>query len=590
MKHLKARQVIGYVTMPRIVPRIKGLLSSGFSFVAYLMAQIYFMVRLLPRHHPYLMSENIGRFGVRHVVAEASRSLTFSWRNLDQLVIYFSILVGIVILLAQIVISVYAVVVSPAMAFSWFDTADPSIDIAYNILDRIFGVPNVFCSSITPANCTNYSGNTTFPIAGGAAIPLPFHTALHGLFRFYSTGLLLIALLIFLYFVVVIVLETAVSGTPFGQRFQNVWVPVRLVVALWLLVPVNYGLGSGQYVVLYAAKYGSSFATNAWIGYNDAIVDHPIFDVASRNPVGERYSLLAMPEAPDISPLLQAMSIVHSCAYAYHAMESGRANLDIGGAGFTYGPINANYTNSATQAEYRVQPFLVKNPLSGMVGGNIMPNVTGNPAAVDFIGSMTTDTYLDALGFYYGNDIIIRFGEVSNTQSFNDWEGYVRPLCGDVRIPVRDTSDPGGAGAARGGADHMLRFYYQLVLYMWFEDAELRQFARAYVSNRVINNAATMRERCGLNEGTVGNMMGVGNPLFGFADNQAECAGDPTATPPVLPVPPNATFKTRMSQRYQENLRLAIVTAWSNYVVNNTYAALEDEVIDRGWGGRRYMV
>ena len=75
---------------------------------------------------------------------------------------------------------------------------------------------------------------------------------LHQLFAVYSYGLLLIAVFITIYFMFVVVAETAQSGTAFGKRFNKVWAPIRIVVAFGLLVPIAFGMNSGQFIVLYA--------------------------------------------------------------------------------------------------------------------------------------------------------------------------------------------------------------------------------------------------------------------------------------------------------------------------------------------------
>ncbi len=356
MQSIKTKDVFIYTTMPRVLPRAKRLFVDGFAYISFLIAHVYFMARLLPRTHPYLLPENIGRFGIHHVITEASRHLKFSVRHIDQVFIYFVMLSGVLMLVAQIFILIYAVIVSPAMAFSWFDTPDPTSDLAFNLLDQVFGLPGIFCSSFTPTNCTAFSVGGDIgdvgPSTGATVLPLPFHTALHSLFQFYSTGLLLIAVLIFLYFVVVLVVETAVSGTPFGQRFQNVWVPVRLVVALGLLVPVTNGLGSGQYIVLYVAKFGSSFATTGWIEFNDAVQDHALFNgTDGGRPTGEKLTMLAIPEAPDITSVIEAMSLVHACAYAYHRLVAGRPN-QTNVLAPPYAPLNANYTVSNSNSDF----------------------------------------------------------------------------------------------------------------------------------------------------------------------------------------------------------------------------------------------
>ncbi|PCJ97836.1 MAG: hypothetical protein COA45_09110 [Zetaproteobacteria bacterium] len=575
--------------MPRIIPRVKDLFSSGFSYVSFWMAHIYFIVRLLPANHPYLSSANIGRFGVRHVITEASRNLTFSRKNIDQILVYFGMLTGVVMLVAQFAILIYVLLVSPAMAFSWFDTPDPASDIAYNLLDRVFGVPGVFCSTTTVANCTNFSAGVAFDVAGPATgatvLPLPFQAALHQLFRFYSTALLLVAVLIFLYFLVVIIFETTTSGTPFGQRFQNVWVPIRLIVALGLLVPapvagVGATLNSGQYIVLYAAKYGSSFATVGWNSFNTAVSGHSQFGGTPTTPMGRRYSNIAIPEVPDISALVEAMSIVHACAYSY-ALLSAEQPTGVG-AGI-YPPLEASHVGPTTETGFKVVPFLVKhkegNQVAGPIAGNA--NLVGNPLLrlqVTSSGSLPSPDYLGALGFYYGSDIVIRFGEYrAGDDKHTDYPGLVKPLCGDIRIPVSSLADLGGAAAGRGGADHMLRGYYRLVAQMWFNDMDMRQFARAYITAKTVQGETDYRWFCSTNESPgTGSMSGVTRTLLGFPATAADCRNDPA---------PSATWKQQVIARYATDLKTLVREAWGSYVLSTLSSAQTPQDRSYGWVG-----
>lgn len=602
MQSLKTKDVVTYCTMPRVVPRFRGLFSSGFGYIAFLMAHIYSVVRILPQNHPYVQAENMGRFGIRHVVAEATRHLNFSLKHIDQILIYFALLAGLLVLFAQIIVILYAFIspyMMPAvMAFSWFDTADPDVDVAYNILDRIFGVPDIFCSSFTPANCTAYSADADGDSVPGPVIPLPYHTALHGLFRFYSTALMLIAVLIFVYFVVVIVLETAVSGTPFGQRFQNIWAPIRLVVAIGLLLPLNYGLGSGQYIVLYAAKYGSSFATNGWLSYNTGVASHTMFGGGTNpwdgNPVGERYTHFAMPEMPDITPLIETMSIVHACAYAYHRMYAGKPNpVD---PSITIGSLLDDYTDASSNNKI-VSAYYVKSPTTSMVAadGNVL-NVAGNVTATDRASQSLGNSpvyavYNFALGFYYGNDIIIRFGQYSDT-SYPDETGYVKPLCGDVRIPVSDLTDMGGALLGRGGADYMLRHYFNTVINMWYNDTEMRQFARAMVGKTLYKENPNATAQPGLDvcdmsySDSGGQLAGVGS---GFASGGAFYPGTPAGEERCRTHSPTNQWRQEMVVRYSygsNGLRQAIIDAWRLYVTGpSAYVDYTQEMTDLGWGG-----
>ena len=572
MLNIKTKDVLAYTTMPRIFPRVKGFLSSGFSYISFLMAHIYFMARLLPANHPYLVTSNMGRFGIRNVISEATRNLKFSYKNTDQIIIYFAMLAGVVMLAAQICVLMYALIISPAMAFSWFDTPVPATDIAYNLLDRVFGIPNVYCSSYTPANCTDYS------VAN--VLPMPFHVALHGLFRFYSTALLLIAVLIFLYFVVVIVLETAATGSPFGQRFQNVWVPIRLVVALGLLMPINYGINSGQYIVLYAAKWGSSFASTGWTQFNQEIANHAMFgDGSNGRPIGEKYTMLAIPEAPDIAPIIEAMSIVHACAYSYHRLVAEQENQQNPGD-TDYDVYNANYTDSSSEYNFRIQPYLVKKKEASFVDGAIGSSpIIGDDDLRVWLQDAGTKNYMDALGFYFGGNIIIRFGEYAIKEDGNDVheeEGGVAPLCGDIVVPVVDLRDPGGALADRGGADAMLQFYYETVLKLWFDDVEIRQFARSYVESTVQHNNYNMFTFCSDPEvGGAGSASGTGTGFPGFWGSVPECSINR----------PTADWRQEKIDLYQTELIETIRVAWGDHVMNSIYENLNDEVIAYGWGG-----
>ncbi len=595
MQDIKAREVIAYATMPRIVPRLKGLFTSGFGYISYLMAQVYSIVRLIPRNHPYLQAENIGRFGIRHVVAEAASNLKLSTKNIDQFIIFFALLAGLVIFVVQAVLFAYALIGSPAMAASWFDTTNPEFDIAFNLLDQVFGVPDIYCSTSAPGLCTDY--------ASIYAMPLPYHSALHGLFQFYSTGLLLIAVLIFLYFIVVIIVETAVTGTPFGQRFQNVWVPVRLVVAIGMLMPIQYGLNSGQYIILYTAKYGSGLATNGWAQYNDAITAHSMFSGAPNGgvPLGERYSHLALPEAPDLSPIIEAMTLVHACAYAYHRINGGQPGGLLPNAtrgnGAPYPEINANYAaeNPPDQWTYQIQPFFVKNRTAGLAGGTMGAptaptlGVWGNPETREHIENRTANPYyggnaanpIDGLGFYYGSDIIIRFGEFkvvngsASTPVYNQQTGYVKPLCGDIRIPVSDLTDPGGAGAGRGGADQMQQFYFNLVLTLWFDSEELRQVGRTLVEKAIEKDNVRLSAVCNGNEVSGGNLAAVGGGTAGYFATPAECLTN------VM----DSKWRTDFVARRTVDLRNEIVEAWDAYVANGIYIFFDASIQNRGWGG-----
>ncbi|MCK5374485.1 MAG: DotA/TraY family protein [Alphaproteobacteria bacterium] len=602
MQNIKAKDVIAYAIMPRIIPRIKEFFASGFGYVSFLMAQVFAVVRLLPASHPYLNSKNIGRYGLRHVIAQAAENLTFSYKNIDQIIVFFSMLIGIAILIIQFVLLAYTIFISPVMATaSIFDTAHPQTDIAFNLLDEVFGIPGLFCSTSNTTLCSEYATKYLGVSSGVGGKPLPFHSALHGLFEFYTTGLMMIAMLLFLYFVVVVVVETAVTGTPFGQRFKNFWVPIRLIVAIGLLMPVNYGLSSGQYIVLYTAKYASGLATNGWNAFNEGVAAHALFNSSNYSnglPIGEQHSLLALPEAPDISALVESMSIVHACAYAYHRLNggfnSGNKN-ETKGSG-DYPNRRENYVRSgAPLGEFEVQAFFVKTKTAGMVNGKLgTSDIDGTDSMRQYISDRTSVPYfakgaspVDALGFYYGGDIIIRFGEFRMLNNFESNPihkqdtGYVKPLCGDVRIPISNLTDPAGtiASASTGGAGQIQKFYYDLILELWFEAPELRQVGRTLIETAVEQNDVLVHTFCDATEGSAFGPIAaidIGSGPQGFL-TKSECKESKKT--------PASKWRSMFISDIQTRVKRELRDAWANYLVNTSFLEFEDKVKKRGWGG-----
>jgi len=543
---VQAKKVLSYVMLPEVIPRAKVLFASGFGYIAFLMANIYGAVRLLPRGHAYLNPANIGHFGVLHVIGEAANNLVISKKNIDQLAIFVAMLLGVVIIIAQIALVLIAILfpeahaVVPNMAASIFLTPNPSgatvTDMAFVVLDQVFGVPQLFCTE----------GKMCTPVMPGN-VRWPFHIAFHELLRFYSMGLLLIGVIIFLYYVVVVVGETATTGHPFGQRFQNAWAPIRLVVALGLLVPIQYGMNSSQYIVLYAAKYGSGFATNGWLQFNTTLRGNAQFPAGvGANPTGERSSLLSRPKTPDMAGLAQTMSLVHACAYAYWKTDPA-----------------AQGTPSPPSNNFYIKAYLVKNPQTWMTN------------TAEFLAWDPMIDYPAALAFYNNSDIIIRFGRHDPANPVAEREkGGVTPLCGDIRIPVNylKTRGQGITGApALGGPDAMQEHYYNMVRFLWFNTNP--PLVKA-LSQRYMEMALNRKpdDRC-----SIGCGWGAVNAL-------------PSCTTPATPECQTAqTIGGRGRQLLIEEIQTLIdgqiTTSWNNYNANATDVQMQNPVLDRGWAG-----
>lgn len=550
MSGIQTKKVAGYVIMPGVVPRAKAFFTSGFGYIAFLIAQIYAMVRLLPEGHPYTQPQNIGQFSIRNVIAEAANQLVFKKENIDQVVIFATILIGLVLLVLQFAMILLALIFPAAMASfpsapfptgtSLFITNAPTNDIAFILLDRVFGIPDLYGSCVEQ-NIACAGTVVATPPTGG--FPWPFHEALQDLFQFYNTGILVIGALIFLYFVLIVVGETAVTGTPFGQRFQNVWVPIRLVMAIGLLVPLNYGLNSGQYITLFAAKFGSSLATNGWITYNNTIAGNAFYaSGAGANPTGERESLIGQPAIPNITPVLEAMSLVHTCAVAHWFKDRTYSSGD---------PLPPDTSFD------KVQPFFVKEPQDWMDNTDVIMPVTS--------GTL----YSDALDFYNDADIIIRFGENGGrfflptppVPGSENYKGNVIPHCGDIRISIKVATGTQGPAAVQ-------QYYYNLIRNLWFNPPpEILAFAYRFTTLNVATNDTT--DSCNHPSGSLTVAAGITN----------------TPDPDGCNMEPTAEWRTNVVGTQKVSFRTTLETIWGTYAANTAEIEMTEEILARGWAG-----
>ena len=300
------KSYIKYSHLPGIIPRFRAL-GAKFAQFAALLAQIYGAVGLIPRSHPVLNPANVGKFGFRDVLAAASDNLVLSWKNIDQILVFFAIFMGLLTLLVQTVLIVFSVAAGTAFASSgaspasFFTTPNPETDLALIFLEQVFGDINIFSDSSFGAPGSNASN--------------PVFQGLYEMLSFYSMAMMVFAAIIVVYYVITVLAEAAQTGTPFGRRFNSIWAPIRLVVALGLLVPLGNGLNSAQYITLYAAKMGSGLATNAWALFANRITISPD-------------TLVLQAQAPGVSELAKGIYLAEVCRAANNMIEG-----NLGGSG-----------------------------------------------------------------------------------------------------------------------------------------------------------------------------------------------------------------------------------------------------------------
>jgi conjugal transfer/type IV secretion protein DotA/TraY len=474
--------VLRYSLTPQILPRARELFGSGFGTLAFFIAQVYRAVRLLPDGHPFLNPVNIGRFGVMSVISAAWQHIWFNRRhlgqkNIDQIIVFIVILGALALLTFQFLILFMALAIPSAFAFAFpggptfanplamFDTpvmpagstlggAQPFHDVAFMFLDRVFGVPGIFNSCISLAgNCVSIGVNGAqdpgMTVNDPATFPWPYHTAMQGMFQFYSVGLLVIAMFLFVYYTIVVVAETAQTGVPFGKRFNTLWAPIRFVMAAGLLIPISFGFNAAQFIVLYSAKWGSNFATNGWIGFNSQITG------AGNTVMGTSANLIAKPQIPDMTELLHFFTVTHACKTIEDDLLVRRQDsYDLS-------------TSDTVAALPSIDAYIVRaNP------------APGTPAYLSYGGSAagtgwTGMSYAEAVEWSNFGDVVIRFGY--QDAAYSNEKGTVKPMCGEVTIktvcyPFLSGTSAAGVTApvyAHEGCATVMQLYWAMLKSLW---------------------------------------------------------------------------------------------------------------------------
>lgn len=290
-----AKALWRYATRPDILPRIRSL-GLHFGHFAYLIALVLNSARLIPQSHPALNPSHIGVFGVRQVLAVAANHITWSWKNTDQIAIFCAVVAGLIMVFVQAVLLAVFAFFGEAQASGstgMFETPAVNVptDAALVMLEQIFG-PNL-----------DFFGTASEPTGS------PVYLGLQAVLGFYSTATMVIAVIIVMYYVMTVVAEAAKTGTPFGKRFDSLWAPIRLVIALGMLVPLASGLNSAQYATLWIAKIGSGLGTQVWSTF-----------------VGEftaTSNIVSRPENKSTIELVRRIFLNEVCAAAYNQYNEG---------------------------------------------------------------------------------------------------------------------------------------------------------------------------------------------------------------------------------------------------------------------------
>jgi conjugal transfer/type IV secretion protein DotA/TraY len=110
------------------------------------------------------------------------------------------------------------------------------------------------------------------------------------------------------------IVATAHDGRVLGQRWHQIWAPIRVVLGFGLLLPISaVGMSGGQLLVREVAGAGSSMANQVWSAFSRNVLEsgHPVVPVSAHG-----------------RELVRQLLLLETCGYA--------VSMEAPAAGFTF--------------------------------------------------------------------------------------------------------------------------------------------------------------------------------------------------------------------------------------------------------------
>ncbi len=128
---------------------------------------------------------------------------------------------------------------------------------------------NLFQASVSDQSLTYLyaifgSMNGVIPVSGSQASSATTITLLGTMFKTFNSVILAVGALIVVYVTIVGVMETAHEGQAMGKEWNNLWIPIRIVMGIASLVPTGSGYSGIQIVMMWVIIQGIGAADTLW--------------------------------------------------------------------------------------------------------------------------------------------------------------------------------------------------------------------------------------------------------------------------------------------------------------------------------------
>lgn len=229
---------------PEIGTAVRPMFETTDVFVQIL-AMVFVALKMFPANHPAYLGRGGQKLSLHLLLSESWNRLKFSKETLPQYLIYFTVVGSLIFASIAFVLFVLSLFMHTAHAAGYY-TSEAGADIAQTWIDFLFKGGGL--------GSGDWAFNTAQPVVAAMITALGY----------YSDAILIVAAVILFYHLAAMTVETAHDGVVMGKRANQIWAPIRLVVAIGLLVPIGGGLNSGQYIVIRMTEWGSALASNVW--------------------------------------------------------------------------------------------------------------------------------------------------------------------------------------------------------------------------------------------------------------------------------------------------------------------------------------
>lgn len=230
---------------PEFGTAVRPIFETADVFVQ-IITMIFIALKMFPENHPDYLGQNGKKLTLSKLLSVTWDNLKFSKETVPQFLIFFSVIGSFIFAAIGFVLFIMTAFAHKAHAAGYY-TSSAGADIAQSWIDFLFKGGDL-------AGAGGWPFNTAAPIAA----------ALVSALGYYSDAILIVAAVILFYHLAAMTVETAHEGVVMGKRANQIWAPIRLVVAIGLLVPIGGGLNSGQCIVIKMTEWGSALASNVW--------------------------------------------------------------------------------------------------------------------------------------------------------------------------------------------------------------------------------------------------------------------------------------------------------------------------------------